>query len=249
MKRSLPRAITFLVLTCFALTAFAGSRESAFRAKELAGPGVWSQVIKIKNAAPVEASRLPPEFYGLVVVFADIVWLYTEFDGTQNLSLRRGEAAKDLAQLGELLRAVDPDWVGFEVATRPPLPAELPLSPPNSCFPACVAQWQELLRAKRPPKEARLIACYAPGRSAGHMLLEFRKGWTRYVFDPERSLRPIRLKWGTSRDPLAVANAVLAARWAIPPARTSTVDIAPVRHAAPPRITATADSLAGQPRS
>lgn len=250
MKRSLPRAMVFLLLTSLVLPAFAGSRESAFRAQQLAGPGVWSQVIKIKNATPVEISRLPPEFYGLVVVFADIVWLYTEFDGTQNLSLHRGQTATDVSNLGALLRAVDPSWVGFEVVTQPPLPAELPLSPPNSCFPACVAQWQELQRAKRPPKEARLIACYAPGRITGHMLLEFKKGWSRYVYDPERSLRPIRLKWGTGRDPLAVANAVLAARWETPPARTSTVDIAPVhRSASAARMTATAGSQAPQPRS
>src|SRR6478735_9299813 len=115
MKRSLPRAIIFFLLSCLALPAFAGSRESAFRAKELAGPGVWSQVIKIRNAAPVETSRLPSEFYGLVVVFADIVWLYTEFDGTQNLSPQRGRTAADVTNLAELLRAVDPNWVGFEI--------------------------------------------------------------------------------------------------------------------------------------
>jgi hypothetical protein len=246
MKRSLPRAILFFLLPCLAL---AGSRESAFRAQELAGPDVWSQVIRIENAEPRETARLPEHFYGLVVVFADIVWLYTEFDGTQNLSPRRGQTTADIANLGELLRAVDPHWVGFEVATQPPLPAELPLSPPNSCFPACVAQWQELMRTKRPPKEARLIACYAPGRITGHMLLEFRKGWSRYVYDPERSLQPIRLRWGTGRDSLAVANAILAPRWEVPPARTSTVDLAPIRRASPPRLAPTAGTPPTQERS
>lgn len=250
MKRSLPRAIgVLLLLACLALPAFAGSRESAFRAQELAGPGVWSRVIKITNAAPAETSRLPAEFYGLVVVFADIVWLYTEFDGTQNLSSHRGRTAQDVARLGELLREVDPHWVGYEVVTEPPLFAEMPASPPNSCFPACVAQWQKLLRAKRPPKEARLIACFAPGRLSGHMLLEFRKGWSRYVYDPESSQEPIRLKWRTGRDPLAVANAVVAARWGTPPARTAIVEIAPAPRFSPPRITATADSQPAQPRS
>lgn len=249
MKRALPPAIVFLLLPWLTLTAFAGSRESAFRAKELAGPGVWSQVIKIENAAPLETSRLPPEFYGLVVVFADIVWLYTEFDGTQNLSFQRGQTARDLENLGELLRAADPDWVGYQVVTERPLWAELPVSPPNSCFPACVAQWQALLRAKRPPKEARLIACYPPGSTSGHMLLEFRKGWNRYVYDPESSKEPIRLRWRTGRDALSVANAILAARWKAPPVRTATVDVAPTHRSAPPRITATADSTPAQPRS
>jgi hypothetical protein len=244
MKRSLPRAILLFLLPCVAI---AGSRESAFRAQELAGTGVWSQVIRITNAEPRETARLPEEFHGLVVVFADIVWLYTEFDGTQNLSLRRGQTAADLAHLGELLREADPHWVAFEVETERPPPGGGHATPPNSCFLACVAQWQQLQRAKRPPKEARLIACFAPGRVTGHMLLEFRKGWRRYVYDPENPVDSICLGRGIGRDALAVANAVLAPRWKVAPARTSTIDLAPTWRSSPPRV-ATAHTP-DQPRS
>ena len=75
---------------------------------------------------PAEHSRYPAEFHGLVIAFADILWFYTEYDGTQNLSSRRGQLAADEANLEALLREIHPSMTRFTVETDAPPLHDLP---------------------------------------------------------------------------------------------------------------------------
>src|SRR5256885_1866204 len=81
------------------------SLAAAQRAQAELGPEVWSEVIRVEN--PARGSAYPRTFHALVFELADILWFYTAIDGTQSLSLRRGQAAADKANLTPLLRAIE----------------------------------------------------------------------------------------------------------------------------------------------
>ena len=215
-----------------AVPAFAGSRESACRARELIGPGVWSRVVHLE-IEPVEGSRYPAKFDGLVVEFADVLWFYTEYDGTQNLSLQRGHTAADKANLGELLRTAYPALREYTIEPESAESIGEMVIPPNGCFLGCLVRWRELQQAHSPPKHARLIACFPPSeKTSGHMLLEYRSGLTRYIFDPARPEKLIRLPWFSTDEPLAVAERVLRGCWLEPPTRVTALDLNPPRRKA-----------------
>jgi len=215
-----------------AVPALAGSRESAYRARELIGPDVWARVVRLEDA-PVEGSARPAKLHGLVVEFADVLWLYTEYDGTQNLSQQRGRVAADKANLGELLHAADPALRQYTIEPEAAEPIGESVIPPNGCFLSCLVRWRELRQTEHPPKHARLIACFPPeDRSAGHMLLEYRRGLSRYIFDPDQPTKLIRLPWFSTDEPLAVAGRVLKERWPEPPVRATSLDLNPPRHRA-----------------
>jgi hypothetical protein len=246
MMRCVPlRAAGVALLLAIPLRA--GSLESAFRARELIGPDVPTRLVRIENRA-TGPSRYPAEFHGLVISFADIVWLYTEFDGTQNLSFRRGQVAEDQANLGALLQTVEPGLQVFhdEASATPAQP--LPSAPPNGCFVACLARWRELLQSASPPRAARLIACFPPDRPSGHMLLEFRRGRHRYVFDPDLPDRLQRLSREVGDTPLAVASAALHDRWGVAPVRATPVEL-PTPLVPPARKMIAADSRSAPPQT
>ncbi len=231
------------VLVVFALLASrapADSREAAFRARDALGPEVSARVIRITNAG-FAANGRPAEFSGLVIAFADILWLYTEADGTQNLSLRRGQLAEDEANLLGLLQQAIPGVTGFADDTAAPPIVANPAGPlPNDCFITCVARWEKLWRERVPPGRVRLLACYPPGRRAGHMLLEFERGRRRYVFDPAAP-RELQRLFGPDVDPLTVATAALEPRWQVKPVKAIAVVV-------PDRATSPAGTrVAGEP--
>jgi len=206
MKLLHPRLLALGLLLVASLHA--GTRESAFQARALLGPDVWSRVLRLENEKAGRGSRYPAEFHGLVVAFEDRLWLYTEFDGTQTLSLYSGRLAADQADLGPLLRAVEPGLGRFEdVTDRPPptLPEGLP---PFPCFLAAVTRWQQLQREPGPPTRARLLAYYPREERQGHMVLEYWRDGRRYVFDPEQPGADREMSPRLAEDPLKVAQAL-----------------------------------------
>lgn len=222
---NLPRFCAVGLALFLAAAARAASPDTVLRARALIGPEIPARVVRIENRA-TGPSRYPSEFYGLVIPFADILWLYTEFDGTQNLSVRRGRLAEDNARLGELLQAVEPGLAGFaDVADPSRAPAGPPALPPNGCFLACLVRWQQLQREPDPPRRARLIACYPPDETRGHMLLEFWRQGRRYVYDPDRPGQLRRLPRRVGEDALAVAAAVVESRWAVRPVKATPVEL------------------------
>ena len=216
-----------MVLTLpVATPLFAGSKESAFLARDLLGPEVWTRVVKIESD-PVADPRYPAEFYGLVIAFADVLWFYNELDGTQNLSTRRGQIAADQANLGQLLRSVDPALTGFTEETEPPPPYVMPEMLPNACFVACLKYWEMLQRSSHPPKNARLIACFTTDVRQGHMILEYHHGLRRSIFDPESPAEQITLPFWVSSNPMAVAKRVMRKRWLEGPIRATAISVGP----------------------
>jgi len=215
---------SLMVLMLLAVTPlFASSRESAFLAQKLLGPQIWSRVVRIESA-PVDINQPPTEYYGLVIAFADILWFYTERDGTQNLSTRRGQLAADKANLGELLRTADPAMLRFAEDLVPPPDWDLPAELPNACFVACLKHWEALLQSGYPPKKARLIACFPTNDRKGHMLLEYRRGLSRIVFDPDRPDHYISIPFWVGSNPLKTATRALKERWPAPPSHVTTID-------------------------
>jgi hypothetical protein len=175
------------------------------------GPEIWSRVLRIENVRAGGRSRYPAEFHAVVVAFQGILWLYTEFDGTQNLSLYAGRLEQDIADLGSLLRAVEPGLTQFEDVTeqrRDTVLAGAP--PPRACFFGSVARWQQLQREPIPPSRARLLAYYLPAGRQGHMVLEYWRAGRRYVFDPERPADEHELSLRLAEDPLTVAQALFS---------------------------------------
>ena len=186
----------------------AGTRETAFQARALLGPGVWSRVLRLENENAGRGSRYPAEFYGLVVAFEGILWLYTEFDGTQTLSHYGGRLAADQEDLVPLLRAIEPGLVRYEEVADSP-PANLPEGPPPyACFLAAVARWQQLQREPVPPIRARLLAYYPGTERQGHMVLEYWRAGRRYVFDPDHPGADREMSPRLTEDPLRVARAL-----------------------------------------
>ena len=204
-----------------------GSRESAFQGRALLDDGIWSRVIRIHNERAGPGSRYPAEFHGLVVAFEGILWLYTEYDGTQTLSLRAGRLAEDQANLGPLLQAIEPGLTRFEdVTTKPPRRvANRP--PPYPCFLASVARWRQLQREENPPQRARLVAYYVKGQQQGHMVLQYWRDGERYIFDPEKPDQEFALAPHVGETPLAVAQAVFSSGTHGAPVRASHLDLRP----------------------
>jgi len=224
---------------------FAGSKESAFLARDLLGPDVWTRVVKIESD-PAEDGRYPAEFHGLVIAFADILWFYNEYDGTQNLSTRRGQLAADRANLGQLLRSVDPALTGFAEDNEPPPPGAMPQVLPNACFVACLKRWEALQQSQHPPKRARLIACFPPEIRQGHMILEYRRGMRRFIFDPDRPTEQITIPFWVSGNPLTIAKRALRERWLTGPIQATAVEVGPP---APITGPSSKNLIAADPRS
>jgi hypothetical protein len=208
------RGACFFLGWCLGLArADADMLASARRAQEMLGPGGWSEVLQIQRARQgfVPASVV----YALVFELEDRLWFYEENSGTQSLSLWRDHLAADKAELGPLLRAIDPGFAHFEAIdpVPPPRPefagrAELP----QGCFIDCVARLRAMIATGNPPEEARLLACYPdPAHGArGHTLLYFVRAGRRFCYDPGNGAqaRPI---------PAAIsADALTLARWSFP---------------------------------
>jgi len=159
------RFIALALLLTVSLSA--GSRETAFQARAMLGPEIWSRVLRVENTRAGGRSRYPAEFHALVVAFQGILWLYTEFDGTQNLSLYAGRLEQDIADLGSLLRAVEPGLTRFEDVTeqrRDPV-----LAGSRRCAPAFSDPWRagsncSANPSRRPARGCWPIICPRDGR-------------------------------------------------------------------------------------
>jgi len=184
-------------------------------AQAMLGGASWSRVLRIENKG--RRGPYPKIVYALAFELAGILWFYTDADGTQSLSLRRGRLAEDEADLGPLLRAIDPGFAAWEpvdgaaaaaaaAAAGSGAPRPDPL--PNGCFIDSVAALRRLgfggERADRP----RLLSYYAdtPSGRLGHTVLVYSTGDGSRAIDPDLSDRPIRLPAGLEGDPRALAR-------------------------------------------
>ena len=191
------------------------SLETARRAQALLGPGVWSQVIRVENDA--HPSRYTRELHALVFELAGVLWFYTDTDGTQSFSLRRGRLAEEKADFAPLLRDIEPGFVRWSVA---PDGEATPGKLPNGCFIESVATLRARLERGEAVASAQLLSYYIDATDGrhGHTVLSFATSHGVEVIDPDRPRHPLRYSASEATGALQLARAleggrVAAARW------------------------------------
>ncbi len=185
--------------------------SDALAAREMLGGVTWARIMRIDNSRPAGMWRrgaYPSTVYGLVFELSGILWLYTDSDGTQSLSLTTGTLERDRADPGPLLLAIDPGfrawaWVGeAQAAARDPA-----RRPPNACMPGSVAAFLRRLAVGSETAAPRLLFYYvdAEGARRGHTVLLFSAGGHLSAVDAETSDRPVSLPDSLGTDPRAIS--------------------------------------------
>jgi len=191
------------------------SLAAARRAQAQLGPEVWSEIIRVENDA--RTARYPRVLHALVFEIAGVLWFYTDADGTQSFSLKRGRLAEDKADFGPLLRDIEP---GFKRWTVVPDGAATPGGLPNGCFIESVAALVTRLASGGEAMHPQLLAYYVdtPTGAVGHTVLTYEVGAELEVIDPEGPVATMHFPAALARDRLALARAVRGgdvahARW------------------------------------
>lgn len=208
----------------------ADMQESAWRARAMLGPEHWACVLRIERVRPQSASRQVR--YALVFELEDRLWFYADDEGTQSLSLWRGHLVRDKADLGPLLKEIDPGYVRHEFVPTPPVADRPPAGPaplPQGCFIACVAYLQSLAAAGRRPEDARLLSYYgaAPVGSRGHTVLYYTENGRRYYYDPQAASSPAAISDRVPTEALAIARAAAPGRGYARPERAVFLPLRP----------------------
>ena len=232
----LARLFIFLVLAT--VLRAGGALAHARRAQALLGAETWSRVVRVDNAT--RFGRYPRVVYGLVFELADILWFYTDADGTQSLSLHRGLLAEEKADLGPLLRAIEPGFKQWSVVPDDAgLPADSRGTVPNGCFIESVAALRERLARGGTVTRPQLLSYYEQTSMGvmGHTVLTYESSQGEMVIDPTGPNRSRTFPVQLARDPLALARAlggprVGQARWvplAVPQVYLASSAAAPAR--------------------
>jgi hypothetical protein len=182
------------------------SLAHARQAQAMLGPEVWSQVIRIENAA--RRGPYPQTLHALVFELEGVLWFYTDADGTQSFSLQRGRLADEKADFGPLLRDIEPGFTRWTVVADPARAEETPRGPlPNGCFIQSVVASRGLGAGAEQPQ---LLAYYVRTSRGlrGHTVLTYRMHGRVGVFDPEHPLQAQKYPEALGRDALALARAV-----------------------------------------
>jgi hypothetical protein len=213
----LPRILLVLLL---AATLRAGDPLAhARQAQAMLGPETWTQIIRVENTA--RFGRYPRIVFALVFELADILWFYTDADGTQSFSLHQGRLAEEKADFGPLLRDIDPGFAHWSVVTNDvPATAKSGGELPNGCLIKSVAALRSRLARGGAVARPSLLSFYVdtPGGRRGHTVLTYEAGGHLEVIDPEQPTRIQRFATALEGDALALArtlsgNRIVAARW------------------------------------
>jgi hypothetical protein len=202
------RYLCFLLLG--ALLPVSGRADSdadnARRARALLGPEVWSQLIRVENSRP--GRPYPAVVHALVFELEDALWFYTARDGTQSLSQYLGRTAADEANLGPLLRAIDPGFGGWAPELAEPLPATISLELANGCFIQSIALLRARLARGLVAGSPRLLSYYVdtPTGRRGHTVLEYVGEGGLRILDPARPTHPLTLRIAPEASPQAQAR-------------------------------------------
>lgn len=207
----------------FVGVAFARGADLSFadarQAQAKLGPEIWSEVIRIENGARL--SRYPSSLHALVFEVAGILWIYTDGEGTQSLSRYVGRVAEEKADLGPLLRAIEPGFARWTVVPDSvPAPAPRRGDLRNGCFIESLAALRERRERGEVIANARLLSYYFypdVGRP-GHTVLAYGTGHGVEVVDPLAAIRAREFPPVLADDPLSLAQAlagrdVARARW------------------------------------
>ena len=185
--------------------------SDARAARDMLGGVTWARIMRIDNSRPIGMWRCgayPATVYGLVFELSGILWLYTDSDGTQSLSLTTGTLDKDKANPGPLLLAIDRGfrkWAWLDDTAG--AGADLGRRPPNACMPGSVAALLKRLAVGGETGSPRLLFYYvkAGGARHGHTVLLFSAGGHLSAVDAEASERPVSLPDSLGADPRSIS--------------------------------------------
>jgi hypothetical protein len=213
-----------LLLLLAILSPAEASLRTAWQARRELGPGIWSRVLRIENHN--RHSRYPTVVYATVFEFADLLWFYTDTDGTQSFSLHHGLLEQEKADFAPLLRAIDAGFERFEEIDAAPEFAGRSAALPNGCFVDSIAALNGVLSRDERVGRAALLSFYAErgGSRVGHTVLAYETARGLFVIDPARRERPAAVARGSlAGDPLQLARQLepglelVKARWLVVP--------------------------------
>ena len=192
------------------VSSLPGGLQDALAARALLGGGIWARPVRIDNGGPRghwRGSAYPRTVYALVFDLSGILWLYTDSDGTQSLSLTHGTLAKDEADPGPLFRAIDPGFASWSWVDDPPGDWHVAArNLPNACFVESVAALLRRMDAGSEAESPRLLSYYVgTPRTRGHTVLLFGTRGGLSAIDPESSDEPIRLPAYLGANPRAIS--------------------------------------------
>ena len=224
--RPLALAVLFLSVAATALRAD-DSLDHARQAQALLGPDVWSQVIRIENAA--RFNRYPRIVHALVFELAGVLWFYADVEGTQSFSLHRGLLAEEKADFAPLLRAIDRGFVGWTVVASGVQASASGAALRNGCFIESVVALRDRLRRGGETVRPQLLSYYADTSlgGQGHTVLAYETGGRVEVIDSAQADRRFNFPAAFARDALQLARAMAGNR--VASARLLPVDWPAVR--------------------
>jgi hypothetical protein len=202
--------------------AFARGADPTFLSARYAqaklGPEIWSEVVQIENTAHL--SRYPASLHALVFEVAGILWIYTDGQGTESLSLRVGELAAEKADLSPLLRAIEPGFVRWKIVSTDRLAPVRGGKLRNGCFIESLAALRERRERGEVVANARLLSYYYyPGSGRpGHTVLAYATDRGMEIVDPQAVNQTRQFSPTLADNALTLAQAlagasVARARW------------------------------------
>ena len=207
-------AVLIIALGFFNLALRAqDSLDHARQAQALLGPGVWSQVIQVKNES--RGRVYPATVHALVFELAGILWFYTDANGTQSFSLHVGRLEEEKADFAPLLRDINRGFTRWSVLPDAAPPAEARTEPlKNGCFIESVAALRERLARQAGIREPRLLSYYlrTGAAAAGHTVLAYDVDGHVEIFDPARPTDHLEYPRRVGRDALGLAQALEGGR-------------------------------------
>jgi hypothetical protein len=230
-NRRLLLVLSALATALHADTSLDASLRYARSAAEKLGPGIWKRVISVENADA--GGRYPRAFAAVVFETGGILWFYTPTDGTQSLSLARGRVRADEADLGPLLRAIDPGFGRWRFEA-PGAGAPAGAEPPNACFIDSLELLRREIAAGVDAGRVRLLSYYVqlPGGIRGHTVLYLEDRTGAVVIDPLHRKRRVHVHGNHRLEAKAVADClrrdIASARW-VPLSRSDLEAGAPAR--------------------
>ncbi len=182
----------------------------------------WAQVFEITNDRPDR--HYPARFYATIFAFNDILWFYTPSEGTESLSIYEGQTEADRAELGPLLRQINPGFVAFRAVSHADLGRNAdvlgsagaeqthwaPLA--NGCFVESVHELLRLQAAGIMLTEARVLLFYVRQGLGlkGHAVLVYATAGGHFGWDPAKPNHDRELpRFGADTAALRVARAFL----------------------------------------
>jgi hypothetical protein len=212
---TITRFLTFAALAFFlsapALRAGGKSDASLLHARQaqaLLGADVWSQVIRIENEH--KSRQYPRVVHALVFEFADILWFYTDSEGTQSFSMHRGLLAEEKADFAPLLAAIEPGFKHWTtVDDRSPLPVSS-AALLNGCFIESVVTLRDRLLRGDEAVRPQLLSYYIDTRSGlkGHTVLSYETDGRTEVIDSAQEGKRFTFDSALRRDALKLARAL-----------------------------------------